>query len=313
VDSKMSKTLKQEKVAVLLGGTSAEREVSLSSGTAVLNALRKQGYDAHPIDPKVFPVATLKEQGFDRVFNILHGRGGEDGTMQGLLEQIGIPYTGCGVMASALTMDKMRTKMLWKAFGLPVAEMEIVTVENRATLNPESVVKKLGLPLMVKPSLEGSSVGLTKVKTMEELESAVDFALKFDRTVLIEEWLAGDEFTVPVLDGEVLPSIKIVPEGEFYDYDAKYISDNTQYFCPAGLSDAREQELRRLVKQAYDVVGCRGWSRIDVMADAEGKFRLVEVNTNPGMTSHSLFPKSAATVGYSFEQLVEKILELSAE
>ena len=309
----MSKTLKQEKIAVLLGGTSAEREVSLNSGTAVLNALRKQGYDAHPIDPKTFPVATLKEQGFDRVFNILHGRGGEDGTMQGLLEQIGIPYTGCGVMASALTMDKMRTKMLWKAFGLPVAEMEIVTVENRATLNPEVVVKKLGLPLMVKPSLEGSSVGLTKVKTREELESAVDFALKFDRTVLIEEWLAGDEFTVPVLDGEVLPSIKIVPEGEFYDYDAKYISDNTQYFCPAGLSDAREQELRRLVKQAYDVVGCRGWSRIDVMADAEGKFRLVEVNTNPGMTSHSLFPKSAATVGYSFEQLVEKILELSVE
>ena len=309
----MSKTLKQEKIAVLLGGTSAEREVSLNSGTAVLNALRKQGYDAHPIDPKEFPVATLKEQGFDRVFNILHGRGGEDGTMQGLLEQIGIPYTGCGVMASALTMDKMRTKMLWKAFGLPVAEMEIVTVENRATLNPEVVVKKLGLPLMVKPSLEGSSVGLTKVKTMEELESAVDFALKFDRTVLIEEWLAGDEFTVPVLDGEVLPSIKIVPEGEFYDYEAKYISDNTQYFCPAGLTEAREQELRRLVKQAYDVVGCRGWSRIDVMADAEGKFRLVEVNTNPGMTSHSLFPKSAATVGYSFEQLVEKILELSVE
>ncbi len=309
----MSKTLKQEKIAVLLGGTSAEREVSLNSGTAVLNALRKQGYDAHPIDPKTFPVATLKEQGFDRVFNILHGRGGEDGTMQGLLEQIGIPYTGCGVMASALTMDKMRTKMLWKAFGLPVAEMEIVTVENRATLNPEVVVKKLGLPLMVKPSLEGSSVGLTKVKTMEELESAVDFALKFDRTVLIEEWLAGDEFTVPVLDGEVLPSIKIVPEGEFYDYEAKYISDNTQYFCPAGLTEAREQELRRLVKQAYDVVGCRGWSRIDVMADAEGKFRLVEVNTNPGMTSHSLFPKSAVTVGYSFEQLVEKILELSVE
>ena len=309
----MSKTLKQEKIAVLLGGTSAEREVSLNSGNAVLEALRKQGYDAHPIDPKTFPVATLKEQGFDRVFNILHGRGGEDGTMQGLLEQIELPYTGCGVMASALTMDKMRTKMLWKAFGLPVAEMEIVTTENRINLNPMAVVKKLGLPLMVKPSLEGSSVGLTKVKTVEELESAVDFALKFDRTVLIEEWLAGDEFTVPVLDGEVLPSIKIVPEGEFYDYNAKYISDNTQYFCPAGLTEAREQELRRLVKQAYDVVGCRGWSRIDVMADAEGKFRLVEVNTNPGMTSHSLFPKSAATVGYSFEQLVEKILELSAE
>lgn len=309
----MTKPLKQQKIAVLLGGTSAEREVSLNSGEAVLKALRNQGYDAHPIDPKTFPVAQLKAQGFERVFNILHGRGGEDGTMQGLLEQIGIPYTGCGVMASALTMDKMRTKMLWKAFGLPVAEMEIVTKETRAQLEPQAIVAKLGLPLMVKPSLEGSSVGLTKVKSVEQLESAVDFALKFDNTVLIEEWLAGDEFTVPVLDNEVLPSIKIVPEGEFYDYEAKYISDNTQYFCPAGLTDEREQELRRLVKKAYDVVGCRGWSRIDVMTDAKGNFRLVEVNTNPGMTSHSLFPKSAASVGYSFEQLVVRILELSVK
>lgn len=309
----MTKTLKQEKIAVLLGGTSAERDVSLNSGQAVLNALRNQGYDAHPIDPKEFPVATLKEQGFDRVFNILHGRGGEDGTMQGLLEQIGIPYTGCGVMASALTMDKMRTKMLWKAFGLPVADMEIVTHSSLAELNPHAVVEKLGLPLMVKPSLEGSSVGLTKVKAVDELKSAVEFALKFDETVLIEEWLAGDELTVPVLDNEVLPSIKIVPEGEFYDYNAKYISDNTQYFCPSGLPAEREQELRELVKRAYHVVGCRGWSRIDVMMDGKGQFRLVEVNTNPGMTSHSLFPKSAATVGYSFEQLVVKILELSKE
>ncbi|MDY4594582.1 MAG: D-alanine--D-alanine ligase [[Pasteurella] aerogenes] len=309
----MTKTLKQEKIAVLLGGTSAERDVSLNSGQAVLNALRNQGYDAHPIDPKEFPVATLKEQGFDRVFNILHGRGGEDGTMQGLLEQIGIPYTGCGVMASALTMDKMRTKMLWKAFGLPVADMEIVTRSSLAELNPHAVIEKLGLPLMVKPSLEGSSVGLTKVKAVDELKSAVEFALKFDETVLIEEWLAGDELTVPVLDNEVLPSIKIVPEGEFYDYNAKYISDNTQYFCPSGLPAEREQELRELVKRAYHVVGCRGWSRIDVMMDGKGQFRLVEVNTNPGMTSHSLFPKSAATVGYSFEQLVVKILELSKE
>lgn len=309
----MTKILKQEKIAVLLGGTSAERDVSLNSGQAVLNALRNQGYDAHPIDPKEFPVATLKEQGFDRVFNILHGRGGEDGTMQGLLEQIGIPYTGCGVMASALTMDKMRTKMLWKAFGLPVADMEIVTRSSLAELNPHAVVEKLGLPLMVKPSLEGSSVGLTKVKAVDELKSAVEFALKFDETVLIEEWLAGDELTVPVLDNEVLPSIKIVPEGEFYDYNAKYISDNTQYFCPSGLPAEREQELRELVKRAYHVVGCRGWSRIDVMMDGKGQFRLVEVNTNPGMTSHSLFPKSAATVGYSFEQLVVKILELSKE
>ena len=303
--------LKQEKIAVLLGGTSAEREVSLNSGKAVLEALLNQGYDAHPIDPKEYNVANLKKDGFNRVFNILHGRGGEDGTMQGLLEQIGLPYTGCGVMASALTMDKMRTKMLWKAFGLPVADMEVVTRETFASLDPQAVVDKLGLPLMVKPSLEGSSVGLTKVKAVDELKSAVEYALKFDNTILIEEWLAGDELTVPVLDSQVLPAIRIVPEGEFYDYNAKYISDNTQYFCPAGLTSEREQELAILVKRAYDAVGCRGWSRIDVMCDAKGDFRLVEVNTNPGMTSHSLFPKSAASVGISFEQLVMKILELS--
>ena len=303
--------LKQEKIAVLLGGTSAEREVSLNSGKAVLEALLNQGYDAHPIDPKEYNVANLKKDGFHRVFNILHGRGGEDGTMQGLLEQIGLPYTGCGVMASALTMDKMRTKMLWKAFGLPVADMEIVTREAFADLDPQAVVDKLGLPLMVKPSLEGSSVGLTKVKAVDELKSAVEYALKFDNTILIEEWLAGDELTVPVLDSQVLPAIRIVPEGEFYDYNAKYISDNTQYFCPAGLAPEREQELAILVKRAYDAVGCRGWSRIDVMCDAKGNFRLVEVNTNPGMTSHSLFPKSAASMGISFEQLVVKILELS--
>ena len=303
--------LKQEKIAVLLGGTSAEREVSLNSGKAVLEALLNQGYDAHPIDPKEYNVANLKKDGFNRVFNILHGRGGEDGTMQGLLEQIGLPYTGCGVMASALTMDKMRTKMLWKAFGLPVADMEVVTRETFADLDPQVVVDKLGLPLMVKPSLEGSSVGLTTVKAVDELKSAVEYALKFDNTILIEEWLAGDELTVPVLDSQVLPAIRIVPEGEFYDYNAKYISDNTQYFCPSGLTPEREQELAILVKRAYDAVGCRGWSRIDVMCDAKGNFRLVEVNTNPGMTSHSLFPKSAASVGISFEQLVVKILELS--
>lgn len=303
--------LKQEKIAVLLGGTSAEREVSLNSGKAVLEALLKQGYNAHPIDPKEYNVANLKKDGFSRAFNILHGRGGEDGTMQGLLEQIGLSYTGCGVMASALTMDKMRTKMLWKAFGLPVADMEVVTRETFSQLDPQAVVAKLGLPLMVKPSLEGSSVGLTKVKAVDELKSAVEYALKFDNTILIEEWLAGDELTVPVLDNQVLPAIRIVPEGEFYDYEAKYISDNTQYFCPAGLTPEREQALATLVKRAYDAVGCQGWSRIDVMCDAKGNFRLVEVNTNPGMTSHSLFPKSAATVGISFEQLVVKILELS--
>ena len=305
------KPLKQQKIAVLMGGTSAEREVSLNSGNAVLNALRTQGYDAHPVDPKEVPVLELKQQGFDRAFNILHGRGGEDGIIQGALEQIGLPYTGCDVMTSALTMDKMRTKMLWKGFGLPIAEMEIVTKENVTELNPSKIVERLGLPLMVKPSREGSSVGLTKVNAVEELRAAVETALECDDTVLIEEWLSGVEMTVPVLDNQVLPAVQIIPDGEFYDYHAKYISDNTQYICPAPLSKAREEELHRLVKSAYDAVGCRGWSRIDVMTDSKGEFRLVEVNTTPGMTSHSLFPKSAATVGYTFEQLVERILELS--
>ena len=298
--------LKQEKIAVLLGGTSAEREVSLNSGAAVLNALVSQGYTAYGIDPKEYNVANLKADGFDRVFNILHGRGGEDGTMQGLLEQIGLPYTGCGVMASALTMDKMRTKMLWKAFGLPVADMEIVTKENAHELNPQAVVEKLGLPLMVKPSLEGSSVGLTKVKAVEELKSAVDYALKFDNTILIEEWLAGDELTVPVLGGEVLPAVRIVPEGEFYDYDAKYISDNTQYFCPAGLSAEREQELAKLVKRAYDVVGCRGWSRIDVMTDAKGNFRFAPVMyLQVALENIDKMPQS------TFDEIVEKYVEMN--
>ena len=305
------KPLKQQKIAVLMGGTSAEREVSLNSGNAVLNALRVQGYDAHPVDPKEVSVLELKQHGFDRAFNILHGRGGEDGIIQGALEQIGLPYTGCDVMTSALTMDKMRTKMLWKGFGLPIAEMEIVTKENVTELNPGKIVERLGLPLMVKPSREGSSVGLTKVNAVEELTAAVETALECDDTVLIEEWLSGVEMTVPVLDNQVLPAVQIIPDGEFYDYHAKYISDNTQYICPAPLSKAREEELHRLVKAAYDAVGCRSWSRIDVMTDSKGEFRLVEVNTTPGMTNHSLFPKSAATVGYTFEQLVEKILELS--
>ena len=305
------KPLKQQKIAVLMGGTSAEREVSLNSGNAVLNALRTQGYDAHPVDPKEVPVLELKQQGFERAFNILHGRGGEDGIIQGALEQIGLPYTGCDVMTSALTMDKMRTKMLWKGFGLPIAEMEIVTKENVTELNPSKIVERLGLPLMVKPSREGSSVGLTKVNAVEELTVAVETALECDDTVLIEEWLSGVEMTVPVLDNQVLPAVQIIPDGEVYDYHAKYISDNTQYICPAPLSKAREEELHKLAKAAYDAVGCRSWSRIDVMTDSKGEFRLVEVNTTPGMTNHSLFPKSAATVGYTFEKLVEKILELS--
>lgn len=305
------KPLKQQKIAVLYGGTSAEREVSLNSGSAVLQALQNQGFDAHGVDTKEVGLEQLKLQGFERAFNILHGRGGEDGTVQGVLEFLGIPYTGCGILSSSLTMDKLRTKMLWKGFDLPVAEMEVVTKSNFKQFDPQQVIAKLGLPLMVKPSLEGSSVGLTKVKRVEELQSAVEYAFQYDETVLIEEWLAGDEYSVPVLDGEVLPAIRIKPAAEFYDYDAKYISDDTQYFCPSGLSVAREQELKQLVKLAYDSVGCRGWSRVDVMTNAQDEFKLVEVNTTPGMTSHSLFPMAAKVKGYSFEQLVVKILELS--
>lgn len=302
-------SLKQEKIAVLFGGVSAEREVSLNSGKAVFEALQSLGYDVEAIDTKTFPIEKLKEKGIQRVFNILHGGIGENGVLQGALEQLGIPYTGCGVMASAVTLDKFRTKLLWNAVGLPTAEM--VVVERGQAVDCKQIIAKLGLPLFVKPASEGSSVGVSKVKTAEQLLPAIEEALKYDAIVLVEENLAGAEYSVPVLDGEVLPAVQIIPDGEFYDYHAKYVSDNTQYIVPA-LNDARQAEVSALVKKAYQVVGCRGWSRIDVMEDGEGHFRLVEVNTCPGMTSHSIFPKSAATVGYSFERLVERVLELSA-
>lgn len=301
-------SLKNEKIAVLFGGVSAEREVSLNSGKSVFEALQSLGYNVEAIDTKEFPIEKLKEKGIQRVFNILHGGIGENGVLQGALEQLGIPYTGCGVMASAITLDKFRTKLLWNAVGLPTAAMEVV--RRGQAVNSDEIIAKLGLPLFVKPASEGSSVGVSKVKTAEQLLPAIEEALKFDSIVLVEENLAGAEYSVPVLDGEVLPAVQIIPDGEFYDYHAKYISDNTQYVVPA-LNADRQAEVAKLVKQAYDVVGCRGWSRIDVMEDSEGHFRLVEVNTSPGMTSHSIFPKSAATVGYSFERLVERVLELS--
>lgn len=301
-------SLKNEKIAVLFGGVSAEREVSLNSGKSVFEALQSLGYNVEAIDTKEFPIEKLKEKGIQRVFNILHGGIGENGVLQGALEQLGIPYTGCGVMASAITLDKFRTKLLWNAVGLPTAAMEVV--RRGQAVNSDEIIAKLGLPLFVKPASEGSSVGVSKVKTAEQLLPAIEEALKFDSIVLVEENLAGAEYSVPVLDGEVLPAVQIIPDGEFYDYHAKYISDNTQYVVPA-LNADRQAEVAKLVKQAYDVVGCRGWSRIDVMEDGEGNFRLVEVNTSPGMTSHSIFPKSAATVGYSFERLVERVLELS--
>lgn len=300
-----------EKVAVLLGGTSAEREVSLNSGAAVLAGLKEAGVDAHPIDPKEYPVAQLKADGFDKVFIALHGRGGEDGTLQGVLEFLGLPYTGSGVMASALTMDKLRTKLLWQGADLSVSPYVALQREELAQVNPEEIVARLGLPLIVKPSCEGSSVGMSKVNAVEELAPALENAFLHDTCVLVEKWLSGPEFTVAILGDEVLPSIRIQPAGVFYDYQAKYLSDETQYFCPSGLDDEKENALRALAMSAYRAVGCQGWGRVDVMLDSDGQFYLLEVNTAPGMTNHSLVPMAARESGLSFSQLVVKILALA--
>lgn len=303
-----------EKVAVLLGGTSAEREVSLLSGQAVLAGLKEAGIDAYGVDTKDFPVTQLKEQGFDKVFIALHGRGGEDGTLQGVLEFLQLPYTGRGVMASALTMDKLRTKLVWQALGLPISPYVALNRQQFETLSPEELVAcvaKLGLPLIVKPSHEGSSVGMSKVDHASELQKALVEAFQHDSDVLIEKWLSGPEFTVAILGDEVLPSIRIQPPGVFYDYDAKYLSDKTQYFCPSGLSDESEQQLAALALQAYHALDCSGWGRVDVMQDRDGHFYLLEVNTSPGMTSHSLVPMAARQYGLSFSQLVARILMLA--
>ncbi|HDL7097506.1 TPA: D-alanine--D-alanine ligase [Yersinia enterocolitica] len=303
-----------EKVAVLLGGTSAEREVSLLSGEAVLAGLREAGIDAHGIDTQDFPVTQLKEQGFDKVFIALHGRGGEDGTVQGVLEFLQLPYTGSGVMASALTMDKLRTKLVWQASGLPISPYIALNRQQFETLSSEELaacVAKLGLPLIVKPSHEGSSVGMSKVDQANQLHSALVEAFRHDTDVLIEKWLSGPEFTVAILGNDVLPSIRIQAPGVFYDYEAKYQSDETQYFCPSGLSAELEQQLAALSLQAYQALGCSGWGRVDVMQDSDGRFYLLEVNTSPGMTSHSLVPMAARQYGLSFSQLVARILTLA--
>ncbi|WP_145564095.1 D-alanine--D-alanine ligase [Yersinia aldovae] len=303
-----------DKVAVLLGGTSAEREVSLLSGQAVLAGLRDAGVDAYGIDTKDFPVTQLKEQGFSKVFIALHGRGGEDGTLQGVLEFLQLPYTGSGVMASALTMDKLRTKLVWQASGLPISPYVALNRQQFATLSPEALaaaVAKLGLPLIVKPSREGSSVGMSKVDKMSDLHDALVEAFRHDSDVLIEKWLSGPEFTVAIVGDDVLPSIRIQAPGVFYDYEAKYLSDKTQYFCPSGLSSELEQQLATLALQAYQALDCSGWGRVDVMQDSDGSFYLLEVNTSPGMTSHSLVPMAARQSGLSLSQLVARILTLA--
>lgn len=303
-----------EKVAVLLGGTSAEREVSLLSGQAVLVGLKEAGINAHAVDTRDVSVTTLKEEGFAKVFIALHGRGGEDGTLQGVLEFLGLPYTGSGVMASALTMDKLRTKQVWQAVGLPVSPYVALDRRQYSETAANALLAKfthLGLPLIVKPSREGSSVGMSKVNTLSELPAALEEAFRHDDDILIEKWLSGPEYTVAILGDDVLPSIRIQPAGTFYDYEAKYLSDDTQYFCPSGLPDDQEQALAGLAMAAYRAVGCSGWGRVDFMLDSDGAFYLLEVNTSPGMTSHSLVPMAARQRGLTFSQLVVKILELA--
>lgn len=300
-----------EKVAVLFGGTSAEREVSLNSGKAVLAGLLEAGVNAHPLDPKDYPVTKLKEDGFTKVFIALHGRGGEDGTLQGVLEFLKLPYTGSGVMASALTMDKFRTKLLWQALGLPITPFIALFKDKRDQIDAAVIVERLGLPLIVKPSNEGSSVGISKVDSADDLMAACESAFKHDDTILVEKWLSGPEYTVGIIGDEILPSIRIQPATTFYDYEAKYISNDTQYFCPSGLSEEREREIAALAMAAYQSVGCRGWGRIDVIMDGDGTMYLLEANTSPGMTNHSLVPTAARQYGLTFSQLVVKILELA--
>lgn len=293
------------KVAVLYGGWAAERPVSLKSGAAVLKALQDSGVDAHGIDVDRNIIKILQDGGFDRVFNILHGAGGEDGVLQGALEILGIPYTGCGVMASAISMDKLMTKRVWAGAGLPTPAYQVLTAETDFA----AVVAELGLPLMVKPATEGSSIGMSKVKAAEDLAGAYHKAAECSSVVIAEQWVAGAEYTAGIVAGQSLPLIRLEVPGEFYDYEAKYVSDDTRYHCPCGLDAADEQAMLQLARQAFDAVGGRGWGRVDMMRDQQGKAWLIEVNTNPGMTDHSLIPMGARAVGMDFNALVVRILE----
>jgi D-alanine-D-alanine ligase len=293
------------KVAVLFGGRSAEREVSLKSGAAVLAAFKRSGVDAHAFDPAQRDLSELKKEKFERVFIALHGRYGEDGTVQGALELLDIPYTGSGVMASAIAMDKWRTKLIWQSAGMPIPDYEMLT--ERSDWN--AVAQRLGLPLFVKPANEGSSVGISKVKRAEDLPAAYAEAAKYDTLVLAEQFIGGGEYTVAILNGRALPVIKIEPANEFYDYQAKYLRDDTNYRCPCGLNAEQEGQMQHLAQLAFALVGGQGWGRVDFLRDEQGRAYLLEMNTSPGMTDHSLVPMAARQAGISFEQLVVQILE----
>ncbi len=304
-------SLKQQavRIAVLMGGDSAESEISLQGGRAVLTALQSKGFNATAIDVKDKGIKQLCEKAYDCAFIMLHGRGGEDGLMQGLLEMMQIPYTGSGVLASALAMDKLRTKQIWQAAGLPTPVYQQIKTEQDCALALQTV----GLPMIIKPVLEGSSIGMSKVEAEDELMPAWEKARRCGGAVIAEEWIEGKEYTAAILEEQVLPVIRLQTPRKFYDYEAKYAASDTQYICPCGLNQADEQLVAELVKKAFFAVGASGWGRVDFMIDNEDQPWLIEVNTVPGMTSHSLVPMAAAQAGLSFDELVVEILNTAAE
>jgi D-alanine-D-alanine ligase len=295
------------KVAVLMGGSSAEREISLLSGNGVLAALREKGVDAHAFDPSMHSLFDLPKEKFERVFIALHGRFGEDGTVQGVLEALGIPYTGSGVMASAVAMDKWRTKLVWLASGVPTPRYQLLTPES----NFSKVLDDLGLPLIVKPAREGSSIGVSKVHTANELVDAFALAHKLDPLVIAEEFIDGQELTATIVGDDALPLIRIeAPQGA-YDYKNKYFTDDTKYHCPSGIRADLEDEIRAVALKAFRVLGCNGWARADVMLRPDGRYSFLEMNTSPGMTGHSLVPMAARAVGLSYPDLCLRILSMA--
>jgi D-alanine-D-alanine ligase len=295
------------RVAVLFGGDSSEREISLLSGNAVLEGLKRRGVDAHAFDPREAALATLITAGFERVWIALHGPGGEDGTLQGALEYLGVPYTGSGVMGSAIAMDKLRTKRLALAVGVPTADFVVL----RDAADFEQAVQRLKLPLIVKPASQGSSVGMTKVERAADLPAAYAAAAQFETLVFAEPWITGKEYTVAILTDRALPSIRIETPKTFYDYEAKYFRDDTRYFCPSGLVPSVEEHLAQLALAAFSGCGASGWGRADFMMDGAGRPLLLEINTIPGMTSHSLVPMAARAIGVDFDELVWRVLETS--
>ena len=304
-------SIKREKIAVLYGGISAEREVSLRSGAAIAKALQQANFIVELIDTKDYCLSDLAQQNIDRVFIALHGRGGEDGCVQGALEYMQIPYTGSGVLGSALSMDKIRSKQVWQAMNLPTAGFAIVNKAAYQASQAQAILSQLGGVVMVKPANEGSSIGMAKAENSETLNNALTAAFEFDEEILVEAWIEGPEYTVSILGQQALPAIHMETPNEFYDYQAKYQSTTTQYHCPSGLSEADERELQTLALTAFNATGASGWGRVDVMRNAQGQWQLLEVNTVPGMTETSLVPKAAKVFGFNFVELVTKIVELS--